>query len=33
MLKLKDELYQIIAKHSGQDFDKVFKDSVTEIIG
>jgi len=27
MLKLKDELYQIIAKHSGQSFDKVYKDS------
>jgi ATP-dependent Clp protease protease subunit len=27
MLKLKDELYQIIAQHSKQDFDKVFKDS------
>ena len=27
MLKLKDELYQIIAKHSGQDFEKVYKDS------
>lgn len=27
MLKLKDELYQIIAKHSNQDFEKVYKDS------
>lgn len=27
MLKLKDELYQIIAKHSGQPFEKVYKDS------
>ena len=27
MLKLKDELYHIIAKHSKQDFDKVYKDS------
>lgn len=27
MLKLKNELYQIIANHSGQDFDKVYKDS------
>nr|WP_297308990.1 ATP-dependent Clp endopeptidase proteolytic subunit ClpP [uncultured Flavobacterium sp.] len=27
MLKLKDELYQIIAKHSKQPFDKVYKDS------
>lgn len=27
MLKLKEELYQIIAKHSGQTYDKVFKDS------
>ncbi len=27
ILKLKDELYQIIAKHSGQDFDKVSNDS------
>jgi len=27
MLKLKDELYQIISKHSGQTFDKVHKDS------
>ncbi len=27
ILKLKDELYQIIAKHSGQDVDKVNKDS------
>ncbi|MFL9844695.1 ATP-dependent Clp endopeptidase proteolytic subunit ClpP [Flavobacterium rhizosphaerae] len=27
MLKLKEELYQIIAKHSGQSFDKVHKDS------
>jgi ATP-dependent Clp protease protease subunit len=26
-LKLKDELYQIIATHSGQSFDKIFKDS------
>jgi ATP-dependent Clp protease protease subunit len=27
ILKLKDELYQIIAKHSGQSMDKVSKDS------
>lgn len=27
MLKLKDELYEIIAKHSKQPFDKVYKDS------
>lgn len=27
MLKLKDELYEIIAKHSGQTFEKIFKDS------
>ncbi len=27
MLKLKDELYQIISKHSKQSFDKVYKDS------
>jgi ATP-dependent Clp protease protease subunit len=27
MLKLKEELYHIIAKHSGQSFDKVHKDS------
>jgi len=27
MLKLKDELYHIIAKHAKQDFDKVYKDS------
>src|SRR5690606_491734 len=27
MLKLKDELYQIISSHSGQPFDKVYKDS------
>lgn len=27
MLKLKDELYQIISKHSGQPFDKVYADS------
>ncbi len=27
ILKLKDELYQIISKHSGQTFDKVQKDS------
>ena len=27
MLKLKEELYQIIAKHSKQPFDKVYKDS------
>lgn len=26
-LKLKDELYQIIAAHSGQSFEKIFKDS------
>lgn len=27
MLKLKEELYQIISQHSGQPYDKVFKDS------
>ena len=27
MLKLKDELYQIISKHSGQTFERVHKDS------
>lgn len=27
MLKLKEELYHIIAKHSGQDYEKVHKDS------
>ncbi|MFD0863661.1 ATP-dependent Clp endopeptidase proteolytic subunit ClpP [Sungkyunkwania multivorans] len=27
ILKLKDELYQIIAKHSGQTFEKVYDDS------
>ncbi|MEW6469305.1 MAG: ATP-dependent Clp endopeptidase proteolytic subunit ClpP [Bacteroidota bacterium] len=27
ILKLKKELYDIIAKHSGQDYDKVWKDS------
>lgn len=27
MLKLKEELYQIIAKHSKQSYDKVYKDS------
>ena len=27
ILKLKDELYQIISKHSGQSFDKVNEDS------
>jgi ATP-dependent Clp protease protease subunit len=27
MLKLKNELYQIIANHSKQDFDKVYRDS------
>lgn len=27
MLKLKEELYQIISKHSKQPYDKVFKDS------
>lgn len=27
VLKIKDELYQIIANHSGQTFDKVFEDS------
>lgn len=27
ILKLKDELYEIIAKHSGQAFDKIEKDS------
>lgn len=27
MLKLKEELYHIIAKHSGQSYDKVHKDS------
>lgn len=27
VLKIKDELYQIISKHSGQTFDKVYEDS------
>lgn len=27
ILKLKEELYAIIAKHSGQDYDKVYEDS------
>ena len=27
ILKLKDELYEIIAKHSGQSFEKVYEDS------
>merc|ERR1712166_1210722 len=27
IMKLKDELYAIISKHSGQDYDKVYKDS------
>lgn len=27
VLKIKDELYQIIAKHSGQSFEKVYEDS------
>lgn len=27
MLNLKEELYEIISKHSGQTYDKVFKDS------
>jgi ATP-dependent Clp protease protease subunit len=27
VLKLKDELYHIIANHSGQPFDKVYEDS------
>jgi ATP-dependent Clp protease protease subunit len=27
ILKLKDELYQIISKHSGQSFEKVHIDS------
>ena len=27
VLKIKDELYEIIAKHSGQTFDKVYEDS------
>lgn len=27
MLKVKDELYEIIAKHSGQTFEKIYKDS------
>ena len=27
VLKIKDELYDIIAKHSGQSFDKVYEDS------
>jgi ATP-dependent Clp protease protease subunit len=26
-MKLKEELYKIIAEHSGQKFDKVFADS------
>ena len=27
VLKIKDELYQIISKHTGQTFDKVYEDS------
>jgi ATP-dependent Clp protease protease subunit len=27
VLKIKDELYQIISKHSGQTFEKVYEDS------
>ena len=27
ILKLKKELYEIIANHSGQDYDKVYDDS------
>lgn len=27
IIKLKEELYRIIAKHSGQDYDKIYKDS------
>jgi len=27
ILKLKKELYEIIAKHSGQTYDKVYEDS------
>lgn len=27
VLKIKDELYQIISKHTGQSFDKVYEDS------
>ncbi|MBR9853684.1 MAG: ATP-dependent Clp endopeptidase proteolytic subunit ClpP [Algicola sp.] len=27
VLKIKDELYEIISKHSGQSFDKVYEDS------
>ena len=27
ILKMKEELYQIIAKHSGQEYDKIYKDS------
>jgi ATP-dependent Clp protease protease subunit len=27
VLKIKDELYQIISKHSGQPFEKVYEDS------
>ena len=27
ILILKEELYKIISKHSGQDYDKVYKDS------
>ena len=27
MLKLKDELYKIISQHSGQTFERVYKDS------
>ena len=27
VLKIKDELYHIISKHSGQSFDKVYEDS------
>jgi len=27
VLKIKNELYEIISKHSGQTFDKVYEDS------
>jgi ATP-dependent Clp protease protease subunit len=27
VLKIKNELYEIISKHSGQSFDKVYEDS------
>ncbi len=27
VLKIKEELYQVISKHSGQSYDKVYEDS------